>query len=118
MPHHTNWPATVREAGKLAAAEGKTLSELFQELLTELGPCPAPPEGYRLDPHSDVRWLGPETYHQKWIITPVWNSTTDAHSLDVWLADHQPPNYADLSPEDARDLAAALVAATAGREQR
>ncbi|MCD4850093.1 hypothetical protein LN996_04665 [Arthrobacter sp. AK01] len=84
MPHHTNWPATVREAAKIAAAEGKTLSVLFQELVTELGPCPAPPDGYTLDPHSDVRWLGPETYHEKWIITRVWNSTTDAHSLDVW----------------------------------
>lgn len=112
MPHHTNWPATVREAGEIAAAEGKTLSELFQELVDELGPCPVPPDGYTLDPHSDTRWLGPEVLHERWIITPVWNAATDTRSVDVWLAGHTPPNYAALSAQDALDLVAALAAAT------
>lgn len=116
MPHHTNWPATVREAGAIAATEGKTLSELFEDLVNELGPCPAPPDGYAQDPHSDFRWLGPEVMHERWIITPVWNAATDSHSVDVWLADHRPPNYAELSSKDALNLVAAL--ATASRPRR
>ncbi|MFJ6453779.1 hypothetical protein [Paenarthrobacter sp. NPDC091669] len=111
MPHHTNWPATVRELGEIAEVEGKTLSDLFQELLEELGPPPMPPAGFTPDRHSDVRWLGPEVMHERWIITPVWNAATDTRSVDVWLADHTPPNYAQLSAQDALDLVAALAAA-------
>lgn len=118
MTHHSNWPTTVREAGEIAASEGKSVAELFQELTEELGPCPTPPEGFQLDPHSDVRWLGPEVMHKRWIITPVWNAATDTRSVDVWLADHTPPNYSELSAEDALDLVAALSAAVARREQR
>ncbi|WP_284985481.1 hypothetical protein [Arthrobacter sp. fls2-241-R2A-172] len=97
-------PATVRELGNMAEEMNMTASQLLEFL----GPWPEPPADYTPDPHSDVRWLGPESYHQKWIITPVWNSTTDAHSFDVWLTEHQPPTYADLSPEDALELAETL----------
>ncbi|MFE4078525.1 hypothetical protein [Paenarthrobacter sp. YIM B13468] len=111
MPHTIKRPATVRELGKMAEEMNMTAAQLLEFL----GPWSEPPEGYTLDPHSDVRWLGPETYHQKWIITPVWNSTTDTHSFDIWLAEHQPPNYAQLSAEDALELAAALAAASKPR---
>lgn len=106
------WPTTVVACAEDALRRGMKLSEYLEELEKRLGPVPMPPAGFQMDPHSDVRWLGPEVYHERWIITPVWNSTTGAHSLDVWLADHQPPNYADLSPEDALELAAALAAAS------
>ncbi|QSZ47210.1 hypothetical protein [Arthrobacter sp. D5-1] len=102
-------PATVRELGNMAEEMNMTAAQLLEFL----GPWPEPPAGYTLDPHSDVRWLGPETCHRKWIITPVWNSATEAHSLDVWLADHQPPNYAEMSSQDALELAAVLSAAAA-----
>jgi hypothetical protein len=100
-------PATVREAGDMAHKLGMTLSEFLQML----GPIPMPPVGYTLAPRSEDRWTGPETFNRGWIITPAWNATTDTHSIEVWMADHTPPQYANLSPADALQLAADLTAA-------
>jgi hypothetical protein len=108
MNHTTKYPATVREAGDMAHALGMKLSE-FLELLS---PIPMPPAGYTLAKGSDSRWIGPETMNRRWIITPVWNATTNTHSLELWMADHQPPTYAALSPADALQLAADLTAAS------
>ncbi|WP_314324193.1 hypothetical protein [Paenarthrobacter ilicis] len=109
MSHTIKRPATVRELGNMAEEMNMTAAQLLEFL----GPWPEPPTGYSLDPHSDSRWLGPEKHHRRWIITPVWNSASEAYSLDVWLADHQPPNYAEMSPQDALELAEALATAAA-----
>ncbi|MET4618679.1 hypothetical protein ABIE18_000102 [Arthrobacter sp. 2762] len=107
------WFLTVREGAELAYGLGVTLTDLMAELEKRLGPIPMPPAGFSPDPHSDTRWLGPESTHRKWIITPVWNAATDTHSFDVRLADHQAPNYAALSASDALELTEALAAIAA-----
>lgn len=105
--NNTKYPATVRELGDMAAQLGMKPTELLEML----GPIPMPPAGYSLAKGSDVRWIGPGRVTRRWIITPAWNATTDARSLEVWMADHKAPNYAELSPTDAIDLAADLIAA-------
>ncbi|MFD1845341.1 hypothetical protein [Arthrobacter flavus] len=110
MTKTTNWPATVREFGNLADQRGMKSSELFEELERDLGPFPMPPTGYTLAEESDDRWIGPERVNRGWIITPVWNSTTSSHSIEVWMADHTAPTYANLSPVDAFEFAADLIA--------
>lgn len=105
----TKIPATVRELGDMAAALGM----LPSELLELLGPIPMPPAGYTLARKSDRRWIGPEIIHGRFILTPVWDAVTNSHSVDVWLADHQAPNYSTLTPAEAADLAAGLLQATA-----
>ena len=104
----TKYPATVREAADMAEKLGMQLSEFLQML----GPIPMPPTGYTLAPKSSHRWIGPEIINGRWILTPVWDATTASHSVDVWMADHEPPNYANLTPAEAIDLAAALLQAT------
>jgi hypothetical protein len=88
------------------------LSMKASELLEMLGPIPMPPAGYTLAPKCSDRWIGTEIINRRWILTPVWHSTTDSHSVDVWMADHEPPNYAQLSPTEAAELAMALLQAT------
>lgn len=98
-------PATVRELGEWCEQNEKTILEGLEFF----SPWPAAPDGYTVDPKSDDRWLGPEQYHEKWIITPVWNATRDTHSFDVWLADHQPPHHTEISPEQALELSQTLI---------
>lgn len=100
-------PATVRELGDMAEALGMTVPEL----LDLLGPIPMPPAGFILAAKSSDRWTGPEIVRRGWIVTPVWNATTGRHSLEVWISDHVPPAYGNLSPADALQLAADLTAA-------
>jgi hypothetical protein len=104
----TKYPLTVRELGQMAEARGMTAPRLLEVL----GPIPMPPEGYTLAPKSDTRWIGTETMNRGWIITPVWtwNSTGGTHSIEVWMADHEPPTYADITPAEALQLAADLTA--------
>ena len=104
----TKYPATVRELGDMAEALGM----LPSELLEMLGPIPMPPAGYILAPKSSHRWIGTEIIHGRFIVTPVWDATTNTHSVDVWMADHERPNYSNLAPAEATDLAAALLQAT------
>lgn len=111
MQQTTKRPATVRELGDMAEKMNVTAVQLMEML----SPWPMPPAGYVVDPSSDTRWLGPETFHRKWIITPVWNANTDTHSFDVWLAEHYAPTYANLTPDEAVQLAADLAAAQAAR---
>lgn len=82
------------------------------QALDFFAPWPTRPEGYTLPAKSDHRWIGPEIYHSRFIVTPVWDARTDTHSIDVWLADHKRPNYSNLTPAEAADLAAALLQAT------
>ena len=102
----TKYPATVREAGDMAPV-GMKLSE-FLEMLS---PIPMPPAGYTLAKGSETRWIGAEIVKRRWIITPAWTSTTDTHSLELWMAEHRAPTYAQLSPSEALELAADLAAA-------
>jgi hypothetical protein len=104
----TKYPATVRELGDMA----EKLGMLPSEVLELLGPIPMPPAGYTLAPKSSQRWIGTEIINGRWILTPVWDATTASHSVDVWMADHEPPNYANLAPAEAADLATALLQAT------
>lgn len=99
---------TVREFADMAYGRGMT----FVELLDEAGPIPTRPAGYTLAPKSDFRWTGPEVIHGRFILTPVWDAATDSHSVDVWMADHMPPNYAELTLAEATELAAALLQVT------
>jgi hypothetical protein len=108
----TNYPATVRELGDMAEQLGMTAVEL----LDMLGPIPMPPLGYTLAPKSSDRWFGPEIINGRWILTPVWHSRTDSFSVNVWMADHQRPNYANLTQDEAVELATALL--QAGRESK
>ncbi|MDI3211692.1 hypothetical protein [Arthrobacter sp. AL12] len=103
----TKTPATVREAGDMAHAKGMTLSEF----LDSMPPIPTPPAGYVLAEGCSDHWIGTETINGGWFITPAWNSTTGAHSLELWVAEHQPPSYANLTPDEALQLAADLTAA-------
>ncbi|MDQ0117447.1 hypothetical protein J2T22_000617 [Pseudarthrobacter defluvii] len=109
MNQTTKYPASVRELGDMAEALGM----LPSELLEMLGPIPMPPVGYTLTRKSSHRWTGTETYHRRFIVTPVWDATTGHHSVDVWMADHERPNYSNLTPAEAADLAGALLEATA-----
>lgn len=72
-----------------------------------------PPVGYVLAEGCADHWVGPEVMNRGWIITPAWNATTDTHSVELWAANHEPPNYANLSPADALQLAADLAATAA-----
>lgn len=99
---------TVREFADMAFGRGMT----FVELLDEVGTIHTAPAGYTLAPKSDFRWTGPEVIHGRFILTPVWDAATDSHSVDVWMADHMPPNYAELTPAEATELAAALLHVT------
>lgn len=104
----TKYPDTVRELGKMADEMGISPSELLQML----GPIPMPPAGYTPAPKSDNRWIGPETMSRRWIITPAWtwSSTGGAHSIELWMADHKRPTYANITPAEALHLAADLTA--------
>lgn len=104
----TKYPVTVREAGDMAEKLGMTLPSLLEML----GPIPMPPAGYTLAPKSDNRWIGPETMSRRWIITPAWtwDSNGAAHSIEVWMADHKRPTYANITPAEALQLAADLTA--------
>lgn len=108
MQHITKYPVTVREAGDMAEKLGMTLPSLLELL----GPIPMPPAGYTLAPKSDFRWIGPEIMNRNWIITPAWTqtSTGGTHSIEVWMADHERPTYANITPAEALQLAADLTA--------
>lgn len=107
MPDSIKYPATVKEACRMAAKLRATLSEFLESI----GPLPMPPADYTLAPGCSDRWIGPEVVSRRWIITPAWDATTDTHSLEVWMADHTPPTYGNLTPEEARELGAALIQA-------
>jgi hypothetical protein len=100
------YPTTVRGLADMAAEQGKTLAEM----LDIIGPIPMPPAGYTLAQGPEVKWIGHEMVNRRWIITPTWTVTT-GRALEVWMADHEPPRYAHLSPEDALQLAADLITA-------
>lgn len=102
----TKMPATVREAGEMAAKLGMPLSEF----LDMLGPIPMPPAGYTLAQGSQRRWIGQEIVKSRWILLPVWDAATDRHSFELWMADHQPPQYGSLTAAEALELAADLAA--------
>jgi hypothetical protein len=104
--NYPTYPTTVREAGERAAQEGLLLSEYLERR----GPFPMPPSGYSLAQGSSSRWIGHETVRRGWIITPVWNAATGALSLELWMAEHRAPNYTNLSPSEALELAADLTA--------
>ncbi|GAA4047659.1 hypothetical protein GCM10023063_38780 [Arthrobacter methylotrophus] len=70
-----------------------------------------PPAGYVRYKKGSDRWTGPEIIKRGWIITPAWNSTTGLHSIELWTANHEPPTYSVLSPDEAIELAADLIAA-------
>jgi hypothetical protein len=101
----------VRELGNLAHEKGLNPSELLEQLERDLGPMPMPPADYTLAKGSETRWIGAEIVKRRWIITPAWTSTTDTHSLELWMAEHRAPTYAQLSPSEALELAADLTAA-------
>lgn len=116
MPHLTKWPATVREFGDMAAERGLGIVAMWDELEREFGPIPMPPAGYTLAHGSSDRWIGDEVINRRWIITPAWYASTDSHSIEVWMADHQAPTYGDLTPAEARELGAALIQAAQAAE--
>lgn len=99
---------TEHESANMAYERGMT----FVELLDEVSPIPWPSAGYTLGPKSDFRWIGSEVIHGRFILTPVWDAATDSHSVDVWIADHQPPSYSGLTPTEATELSAALLQVT------
>lgn len=101
----TKTPATVREAGDMAAKLGMPLSE-FLEML---GPIPMPPAGYTLAQGSQHRWIGHEIVKRRWILLPVWDAATNRHSFELWMADHQPPRYGSLTAAEALELSADLA---------
>jgi hypothetical protein len=105
----TKIPATVRDLADMAQEQGKTLVEM----LDIIGPIPMPPAGYVLAQGHEVKWIGHEIVNRRWIITPTWTAAA-GRSLEVWMAGHEPPSYAHLSPEDALQLAADLITATQG----
>lgn len=108
MTQSIKYPTTVREAGERAAQEGLLLSEYLESR----GPFPMPPSGHSLAQGSSSRWLGHEIVNRRWIITPTWDAATDSHAIEVWMADHKAPSYAELSPADAVQFAADLLTAT------
>ncbi len=71
-----------------------------------------PPAGYVLAKGCSDLWIGTETLNRGWIITPAWNSTTGAHTIELWA-----PKDDKLTPAEAVTLAADLlaVAQTAGK---
>lgn len=111
MSQLTAWPATLLELANLSRQTDEMPTATLDALEAELGPCPLPPRGYTTAAGSSTRWIGPETTSRAWMITAAWDFTTDSHSIEVWLAEHQPPSYASLSPADALQLAADLAAA-------
>ncbi|WP_258802778.1 hypothetical protein [Pseudarthrobacter sp. NS4] len=103
----TKYPATFREFAETAIELGMTLPRLLEVL----GPIPMPPAGYTLAPKSESRWIGTETIARGYIITPTWDYRTQKHSIEVWMAEHEAPDYAVLSPAEALRFAADLTAA-------
>lgn len=101
-------PYTMRELGEWASDNDMDILQA----LDFFTPWPTRPEGYTLPKKSEYRWTGHEVIHGRFILTPVWDARTDTHSVDVWMADHQPPNYANLTPAEATDLATALLQVT------
>ncbi|QHK18821.1 hypothetical protein GU243_02435 [Pseudarthrobacter psychrotolerans] len=110
MNKTTNWPATVRELGEMAANKDLDASAMLAELEAQFGPCPMPPTGYTLESAKSGRWIGTETMNRSWILTPGWKFDT-GHCIDVWTVD-----YRDLTPTEALQLGTALIQAaqTAG----
>lgn len=104
MTHSTAWPATVLALGDMAEERGMKPSELLAELERDLGPCPMPPAGYRLNKAGDL-WTGPETMNRGWILTPGWKFDT-GHCINVGTVTDR-----DLTPTEALELGAALIAA-------
>lgn len=104
----TKYPLTFRDSCNMAEERGSTAVDLLEML----GPIPTSPAGYALAHGSDFRWTGPEIMNRRWIITPVWtwNSDGGTHSIELWMADHEAPDYAVLTPADAIQLAADLAA--------
>jgi hypothetical protein len=100
----------------MAEQQGLNPSELLEQLERDLGPMPMPPADYTLAKGSETRWIGAEIVKRRWIITPSWDSTTNVHSLALWMADHKAPTYAQLSPSEALELAADLAAAAQALE--
>jgi hypothetical protein len=100
-------PATVRELGDFAEA----LDITAVQLLEVLGPRPWPPAGYILAHGREDVWTGTETVNPRWTITPVWNSTTKTHSLELMLSVNHPQAYAQMSAASAVQLSFDLMAA-------
>ena len=105
MTQTTNWPATVRELGELAAREGRNVSDLLDELERDLGPCPRPPAGYTLAEGTSDLWIGDDVVNGGWILTPGWKFDT-GHCINVWTVTDR-----DLTPREALELGTALIQA-------
>jgi transcriptional regulator with XRE-family HTH domain len=70
-----------------------------------------PPPGYVLAEGCSDRWIGAEIENGELTIIPVWNAH-DQHLLELWTAKNtEDASMVDLSPADAFDLAADLIAA-------
>ena len=97
---------TVRELGDIAQGDFKA----FLSLIENFGPWPMPPAGYTPAPNSDDRWVGSETIKGGWILTPTWYASTNTHYVEMWAAEHYPPNYTRLTAAEALELASDLAA--------
>ncbi|WP_248760238.1 hypothetical protein [Pseudarthrobacter sp. SSS035] len=134
MQHRIKAPTTVAELGDLAEWLGMDIVEVWDLLDDALGEkwwkhglgevtftfssavaappqAPTPPSGYVRSKKGSERWIGDDIVKGPWIVTPVWNAATNTHTIELWMANHKRPRYAQLSPADAYDLAADLIAA-------
>lgn len=108
MPETTNnWPATIRELAQMAERAGKSLVEVFEQLESELGPMPLPPDGYTLAHGCDEIWVGTEIMNAKYIITPGWNASTNTHTVELWMSEDSQP----MTPAEALKLGLDLAKA-------
>lgn len=105
IDHLSDEPFTIPEIADLIATLTRAL-----DFVAEESPSPTAPEGYSLAHGCSDHFVGAETMNRDWIITPAWNATTGAHSLELWAANHEAPNYATLAPAKALQLAADLIA--------
>lgn len=99
-----NRPTTLRELGDLAGD-----FPTFMRLLEELGPWPTPPADYVMTKGNEDRWTGTERLNRGYIVTPVWNATTDSRTIDLWTSKDPGESDAHLTPQEALQLAADLL---------
>lgn len=104
-----SWPATVREAADAAEKAGMPLSNYMEWLEQQLGPMPVRPANFVLAKGHKGRWVGPEIMNRHWIITPTWNSVTNARSIELWTAKGDDETDSKLTPLEALQLAADLM---------
>ncbi|WP_146072478.1 hypothetical protein [Arthrobacter sp. 4R501] len=104
----TLYPATVREAGDMAEAQGMKLSEFLETL----GPLPTPPAGYTMSECVDGLWTAPEIEApvMGMVIIPAWNYRTQRHYIELWThKGTEAESLVHLSQTGAHKLAAVLA---------